>query len=206
MVDEHTSSIVEQLTLRKLEYVRSLLKAINLPHSGPRPKVRERLTDAINSNRITVATLQTLRDELDAWGDQRVRIGRLAAAILAEFQSADAIAQKATEAGMSQFLHGKVDLVPPLDLTPMKICYEEHAGRKKLRLVAAKTRQLPLPQPEIPDHVDQRYPGVVFKPFKVETQKALAFAEISLDNGLTLLGQVREASARYVLQKILGIN
>jgi len=187
MVDEHTSRIVEQLTLRKLEYVRSLLKAINLPHSGPRLKVRERLIDAIDSNRIAVATLQALLDELDAWGDQRVRIGRLAAGILAEFQSADAIAHKATEAGMTHLLHGEVDLVPPVELTPMKIFYEEQAGRKQLRLVAAKTRQLMLPQSEIPDHVDEQYPGVIFKPFKVETQKALAFAEISLDSGLTLI-------------------
>ena len=134
MVDEHTSRIVEQLTLRKLEYVRSLLKAINFPHSGPRLKVRERLIDAIDRNRIAVATLQALLDELDAWGGQRVRIGRLAASMLAEFQSADAIAHKATEAGMSHLLHGEVDLVP--------------------------------------------HPGAVFKPFKVETQKALAFAEI----------------------------
>jgi hypothetical protein len=187
MVDEHTSSIIEQLTLRKLEYVRSLLKTINLPHSGPRPKVRERLAEAIDSNCIDVATLQALLDELDAWGDQRVRIGRLSRSMLAKFQSADAIVHKVTEAGMSHLLHGAVNLIPPLDLTPMKVCYEEHAGRKKLRLVAAKTRQLSLPQPEIPDYVDQRYPGVVFKPFKVETQKVLAFAEISLDNGLTLI-------------------
>jgi hypothetical protein len=228
---------IEQLTLRKLEYVRSLLKAVNLPHSGPRPKVRKRLVDAIDSNCIAVATLKALLDELDAWGDQRVRIGRLSASMLAEFQSADAIAHKVTEAGMGHLLHGEVDLVPPLDLTPVKIFYEEQAGRKQLRLVAAKTRQLMLPQPQIPDHVDRQYPEVIFKPFnptttflqtcfveprvvgtskttcacrlrpqsrdfahanlvnplkcrcrvKVETQKALAFAEISLDNGLTFI-------------------
>src|SRR5262249_15815317 len=99
MVDEHTSYIIEQLTLRKLEYVRGLLKAINLPHSGPRPKVQKRLADAIDSNCIDVATLQALLDELDAWGDQRVRIGRLSTSMLAEFQSADAIVHKVTEAG-----------------------------------------------------------------------------------------------------------
>ncbi len=187
MADEHTFNIVEQLTLRKLDYVRRLLKAINLPHSGTRSKVRERLIDAIDRNRIATATLQALLDELDAWGDQRVRIGRLSTSLLAEFQSADAITHKATAAGMSHLLHSEVDLVPPFDLTPMKIAYEEQAGRKRLRLVAAKTRQLMIPQPEIPDHIDQQYPGVVFKPFKVETQKALAFAEISLDDGLTLI-------------------
>jgi len=88
---------------------------------------------------------------------------------------------------MTHLLHGEVDLVPPVELTPMKIFYEEQAGRKQLRLVAAKTRQLMLPQSEIPDHVDEQYPGVIFNPFKVETQKALAFAEISLDSGLTLI-------------------
>ena len=64
---------------------------------------------------------------------------------------------------MSHLLHGEVDLVPPLELTPMKIFYEEHAGRKRLRLVAAKTRQLMLPQPEIPDHVDEQYPGIHYQ-------------------------------------------
>jgi hypothetical protein len=131
--------------------------------------------------------LQGFLDELDVWGDQRIRIARLSTNLLAEFQSADTIAHKATEAGMSHLLHGAVALVPPCDLTPMKICYEEHAGRKRLLLVAAKTRQRMLPQPESPDHVDPQYPEVVFKPFKVETQKALAFAEISLDDGLTLI-------------------
>ena len=187
MADEQTSSIVEQLTLRKLDYVRSFLKSSNLPHSGARPKVRQRLIDAIDCKRIAADPLQGLLDELDAWGDQRVRIGRLPASLLAEFGSADAIAHRATAAGMSHLLHGTVDLVPPVDLTPMKIAYEEQAGRKQLRLVAAKTRQLMLPQPEIPDHLDEQYPGVVFKPFKVETQKALAFAEINLDDGLTLI-------------------
>src|SRR5712691_2578863 len=188
-----TMSIMRRETLFKAPCVeggthpRSLLKAINLPHSGTRPKVRERLEEAIDSNRVAVATLQALLDELDAWGDQRVRIGRLAAGILAGFQSAGAIAHKAAEAGMSHLLHGEVDLVPPLELTPMKIFYEEQAGRKQLRLVAAKTRQLMLPQSEVPDHVDEQYPGVIFKPFKVETQKALAFAEINLDNGLALI-------------------
>ena len=187
MADEQTSNIVEQLTLRKLDYVRSLLKELNLPHSGTRSRVRERLRDAIDHNRIAVATLHALLDELDTWGDQRVRIGRLSTSLLAEFQSADAITHRATAVGMSHLLHGEIALVPPGNLTPMQIAYEVQAGRKRLRLVAAKTRQLMIPQPEIPDHIDQQYPGVVFKPFKPETQKALAFAEIRLDDGLTLM-------------------
>ena len=113
MIDEHISSIVEQLTLRKLEYVRSLLKASDLPHSGTRTKVRERLVKAIDHDRVAVTTLQGLLDELDVWGDQRIRIARLSANLLAEFQSADTITHKATEAGMSHLLHRAVALRSP---------------------------------------------------------------------------------------------
>jgi hypothetical protein len=187
MVDADVLNIVEQLTLRKLSYARRLLEVVNLPYSGPRPKVRERLVDAIDSKHIAVTTLKGLLDELDIWGDQRVRIGRLSAEVLAMLQSQDAIAAKAADVGMSALLDGDVALVPPLDLTPMQIIYEEEPGHRRLRLVAAKTRQILQPQLAIPDYVDPQYPGVVFKPFKVETQKALAFAEIDLTHGLTFI-------------------
>jgi hypothetical protein len=89
---------------------------------------------------------------------------------------------------MANLLPGQIALIPPLDLTPMRISYEENAGQRLLKLVAAKTRQIMQPQKDIPDHVDEvHYPGVVFKPFKVETQKVIAFAEIDLNTGLSLV-------------------
>src|SRR2546427_6634913 len=106
MVDEYTHSIIEQLTLRKLDYVRSLLKAVDFPYSGTRLVVRQRLVEAIESNIITVYDLHTLLDELDAWGDQRLRIGHLPTNILAEFQSASDVASHAAAAGLSHLLQG----------------------------------------------------------------------------------------------------
>jgi hypothetical protein len=187
MVGKHVLDVIEQLTLRKLEYARELLKSSDIPHSGVRSKVRERLIEAIEKNHVTVSDLQTLLEELDAWGDQRIRVGRLPTGILTNFQSLNSVSNAAASVGMGDLLEGEMALIAPLELTPVKIFYEEGAGQKRLRLLAAKTRQIMLPQPEIPDHIDQQYPGVIFRPFKVETQRALAFAEIDLVTGLTFI-------------------
>jgi len=77
MVNEYTHSIIEQLTLRKFDYVRSLLKAVDFPYSGTRLVVRQRLVEAVESKIVTVCDFQTLLDKLAAWGDQQLRIGRL---------------------------------------------------------------------------------------------------------------------------------
>lgn len=187
MVDEHLLDVIEQLTLRKLEYARQLLKSAEMPYSGVRAKVRDRLIEALEKNRVTVSSLQTLLGELDAWGDQRIRVGHLPRGFLAKFHSFNSVSEAVASAGMVDLIDGEMALVPPSELTPLKISYEERASQKRLRLLAAKTRQIMLPQPEIPDHVDQQYPGVIFKPFKVETQKAIAFAEIDLVTGLIFI-------------------
>jgi len=188
MIDEPALNVVEQLTLRKLEYVRRLLASVDLPQSGIRSKVRERLVEAIERNLVSVSNLQALLNELDAWGDQRMRLGRIPVQALKEFRSANSIAKKAAKAKMAHLLPGQIALIPPLELAPMRISYEENAGQRLLKLVAAKTRKIMQPQKDIPDHVDEaHYPGVVFKPFKVETQKVIAFAEIDLNTGLSLV-------------------
>ena len=185
--DDTVFNIVEQLTLRKLDYARNLLKSAALPYSGTRPQVRERLVKAMENKQIKLSTLQTLLDELDMWGDQRIRVGRLATSSLVGFRTGAALRSKVKAAGMSYLLDGAIALVPPSNLTPMKILYEEQSGRRCVRLVAAKTRQVMVPQPDIPDHRDPQYPSVIFKPFRIESQKALAFAEIHLDTGLTFM-------------------
>ena len=63
MVDEYVLNVVEQLTLRKIGYARRLLESVNLPYSGIRSKVRERLVEALERNLISVPSIQALLDE-----------------------------------------------------------------------------------------------------------------------------------------------
>ena len=199
---ERIEQVIEQLTRRKLEHSRQLLKSIKSPYTGNRDKIRSRLKAAYLADKIDVERLKQLLQELDTWGQQRIRIGHLEEDVLNELNSTDSITGKAKRSGMEKILDGIVDFVPPEQLTPMVIDYSEESGRRILRVVAAKTRQLwtaisDLPEIEfrrvfnILDNVDpaliEKYADVIYKPFKKETQKAIDFAEIDLDTGFTLV-------------------
>ncbi len=185
MLDQNTQNLVEQLTLRKLVYVTEFLKSKKEHYSGTREKVRERLAGALEKRPDFIPELYSLLDELDAWGDQRIRLRRFPPNVLAEFKSKSAVEAKIDAAGMSHLLEGKIDLTPPAVTTPMHISYDEK--EKILKLVAAKTRIVMLPQPDIPNLTVEEHPGIVFKPFKEEPQKSISFAEINLDSGFALI-------------------
>lgn len=176
--------LVNQVTLRKLMYTRGLLKEHNLPFSGPRAKIRKRLLDAIQEGVVSQETVRALLNELDAWGDQKVRFKRLSAAELQEYRSENSIREIAERSGLSHLLEGTMDTLPPEQLTPMSINFDEEEER--LTLFAAKTRSAWIEQKDIPPKEDPDYPDVIFKPFKFETQKAVAFIEIDFRAGIVL--------------------
>src|SRR4051812_32136890 len=133
-MDEQTQRIIEQLTQRKLDYCREVLRAADVPSSGSRRTLRARLVKAVEEERIAANSLHALLDELDAWGDQRIRFTKLPVAALAHLQSAEATAVEAAEAGMAHLLNGEISLTPPQELAPMAIRYEETDGQRVLKL------------------------------------------------------------------------
>jgi hypothetical protein len=187
MVDSHTQSLIDQVTLHKLDYVRTLLRSAGLRSTGVREQLRVRLNDAVDQGTIDVPVLESLLGELDAWGNQHIRLGRLPSTLLAGLASPDAIEERVAAAGMTGLIRGAVDLVPSVEMRPMVISYHDEGRSRSLKLVAAKSREVLVEQLHIPDHVDDQFPGVVFKPFKVETHKIVGFAEIDLVNGLTVV-------------------
>lgn len=187
MSDEETLQIIEQITLRKLDYVRKFLAMQDQAHSGNRERVRERLIGVLEQRPDLKTKLRSLLEELDAWGTQRIRLATLPPSVLADFDSERSVRKKSVEAGMSDLFDGSVALVPPLTITPMAITYKENGEGRFLRLIAAKTQNLSQPVSSVPDKTFDDYPGVVFKPFKEEMQKAVYFAEINLDSGFALI-------------------
>jgi len=193
MVDNFASQIVEQITLRKLVYAREFLKQHGHPYSGSREKVRERLAGVLGRKPELTSELHSLLDELDVWGTQRLRLAVLPQSALEGLSSEGDVRQRVKDAGMLELLDGRIALIPPETTAPMAISYKETDDGRLLTLVAAKTRNVSVPVPDIPDVTMEEHPGVVFKPFKEETQKAVDFAEINLDSGFTVSSTTLEA-------------
>lgn len=183
------TQIVEQVTLRKLVYAREFLALNGRPRYGTRGQIRDRLITFLGENPNSLENLKSLLDELDAWGDQRIRIGQLPHEVLADFQSRELFLQKVSQAGMDSHLGGLIPISPETTLTPIRILYDDdNPADRSLTLVAAKSRVVMKPHPEVPDLTDEEtYPGIIFKPYKHENQKVIAFAEIHLNSGLTII-------------------
>lgn len=73
----YVEEIIEQLTRKKLEYTRQLLRDAELPHTGKRADIRKRLPQAIADGAVEIEKLSALLKELDTWGQQRIRIGHI---------------------------------------------------------------------------------------------------------------------------------
>jgi hypothetical protein len=200
MPDQEKIQIIEQVTLRKLDYVRSYLESKGQNRSGTRVIVRDRLARLVDSDDSVIDDLRALLGELDAWGDQRLKVGKFDLRDLKDFSSSKKVYAQIERAGMSALLEGEIATEPPPDLTPMVIKYVE--GEHALQLYAAKSRTVDVPDNTVPTLTDERYPGVIFKPYRQEIQKALDFAEINLTNGdalfsTTLLKSAAAYSAEF---------
>ena len=175
--------IIEQVTLRKLEYVRKYLGTKKQTKGGTRVAVRNRLASLVDEDDSVIGDLKKLLGELDAWGDQRLRIAKFEARDLKEFSTTEAVHEKIKAAGMVPLLTGEIAIEPPLELTSMLIKYVDGGTKRMLYLYAAKSRIVEVLDTSIPVKTDKRYPDVIFKPYRQEIQKALDFAEINLANG-----------------------
>ncbi|HEX2210870.1 MAG TPA: hypothetical protein VHG93_24515 [Longimicrobium sp.] len=210
MPDESTQEMIHQLTLRKLAYARKLLGAHGQSVSGTRDALTERLLRAVDAGAIPPAEIHGLLNELDAWGNQRVRLGTIHRRELRDFRDTGAVRARIRDAGLDDELLGRdeVALVPPETLSPMGVQLLEGTGTRILRLLAAKIRVIDTPlrdareipvaeipqklRPRVAAEADAQAPGataaeIIYKPYRRERQKAVSFAEIDLDTGVSVI-------------------
>jgi hypothetical protein len=195
MPDQQKNQIIEQVTLRKLAYVRTYLQSKGKAKGGTRDAVRISLSELADEDDSVINDLQALLGELDAWGDQRLKIAKFDLRDLKPFGTKKSVLNKIDQAGMKALLEGEIVTEPPADLTPMVINYVEDDDQRTLQLYAAKSRVVDVPDNSLPVLTDERYPGAIFKPYRREIQKAVDFAEINLTNGEALFSTTLLRSA-----------
>src|SRR5687767_9693864 len=117
MPDQEKIGIIEQVTLRKLEYVRKYLESKGQTKGGTRIAVRDRLKTLIDTDDSVIDDLRGLLNELDAWGDQRLKIAKFDLRDLKAFKTKNAVYKQIEVAGMSTLLDGEIAPEPPSTLT-----------------------------------------------------------------------------------------
>ena len=181
--------IINQLTQHKLDFVRDLLTARNFRGVArlTKSELRDKLKYAITEGLVTEADLLVLLNELDSWGKQRILLRRFPPALLQDYRNLESFQRRVAETNFESLLNGQVSLTPTQELTPMRINLNIDGDAPLLTVVAAKTRDIWLPQQDIEPITDDNYPDIVFRPFKKENQKVIAFAEVNINSGYALI-------------------
>ena len=179
--------VINQLVQHKSDYIRELFTQVNLPRYGTTEKIRERLISAVDEEKINLPTLQNLLNELDLWGKQRLQMRKIEPRLLSEFQTIELIRNKIAATYLGDVFDGEIALAPSPKLTPMRVCCSGADGNLTMTFLAAKTREVWLPQPDIPNITQEAHPEVIFRPFKLVYQKSISFAEVHIPSGNILI-------------------
>ncbi len=202
MVSVEAEQLVEQVTLHKLEFVRAFLKEKNLPHVGKRADIRQTCLDLLENDGLDFEELKGFLEPLELWGSQRIRLLRLPLEVLSGFQTGEDIQARLNRVSMGSIWQEEIPLLIPTEISPLAVRFRDDSGRKTLTLIAGKIREIWLSQPDIPITESADHPGIIYRPFKREFQKALSFAEIELNSGHTMISVslMKNATTGYITE------
>ena len=186
-VEERWNRLVLQLTTFRISYAQELLHDKGLAYSGSVAKVRERLHDALQSGVVTDDDILGLLAPLETWGKQCIRCVTMPLHLLAELQTAEQVRAKAASIGWEPLINRELPLDPGRDLEVHSVRFKEAGGRRTLTLLGAKMRVFERAVNNIDPIHDEQDPNILYKPYRIERQKSLTFAEIDLQTGETLL-------------------
>lgn len=187
---EHINEVVDQLTRRKLAYSQSLLGMIGWRKSGTRKTIRKSLIKAVTEKEIGIGQLEVLLNDLDAWGDQRVRLIKFDP-LPDTFDSISSVREMIKLGPLSDLLDRDSTIAPPEEMAPITISFP---SASLVRLIAGKLEKPLQKISDIAPRILDRDPSIQWIPFRVVNERQISFAEIDLDTGLCLVSISRSGS------------
>ena len=145
--DERKLLIDFVLALRKSQ-IQAFLTDVEIPKSGTKQELRERLQDALDDGRLTYQKLVTLLDSVAPWGKQHVFLYQGPRHDIQAWKNPDHIFQLLKQQRLGKLLNSRLPLILPEKLTLSSIMH----GDGRLRVTAVERREYTERTPELDDH------------------------------------------------------
>jgi hypothetical protein len=145
--EERTVLIDFVLALRKSQ-IQEFLTDVDLPKSGTKEELRERLQEALDNGSITYEQLVGLLDFVAPWGKQHVFIYHGPRHDIQSWKNPDHISQLLKQHRLGRLFNARLPLVLPEKLTLSSVMH----GNGKLRITAVQRREYTERTPEHDDH------------------------------------------------------
>lgn len=146
--EERQALIDFVLALRK-SHIQDFLKRIELPRSGTKPDLRERLQEALDEGRFTYEKVVDFLDSVAPWGKQHVFLYTGPRCDLQSWKDPDHIRQHLKQHRVGKLFNARLPLILPDMLTLSSIMHVDG----KLRIIAVQRREY---DERTPEHDDQK--------------------------------------------------
>ena len=134
--DEQSQIVTDLLALKKLQ-IGGFLAQVNLPRSGTKEDIRDRIETALADKSLMLGRVVEFLDEVIPWGKQHVYLYDGPKSSIADWRKTEYVTKFLADNGFAQLLNARLPLVLPETMALSSIL---HDG-KRLRVVAVKKRE-----------------------------------------------------------------
>ena len=182
--DEERRSVVEFMLALRKSHIQEFLQDVDLPKSGSKSELRERIQDAIEEGRLTVEQLVAFLDTIVPWGKQHVFLFTGPRGDVGSWKDPEHVLDKLKKQQLEHVFNARLPLVLPEELTLSSITHA--AGR--LRVTAVQKREYTERAPEYDDtKVTDGDGEVILKAYVNHVSRTLVAFEWDLNANVAML-------------------
>jgi hypothetical protein len=181
--EERQALIDFVLALRKSR-IQDFLKQVELPKSGTKPDLRERLQEALDEGRLSYEQLVHFLDSVVPWGKQHVFLFTGPRGDMKSWKDPDHVLERLKQHRLGKLFNARLPLILPEELTLSSITHAEN----KLRITAVQKRDY---TERTPQHDDQKETEegdtIILKAYMPHLSRTLVVFEWDLDANTAML-------------------
>lgn len=179
LADEDLSLILDYLMAHKMEFSQDFLRARELPFSGTKAQLRERLEGYVRNDQVSAGELVDLLNRIEGWGNQHIYLYQAPDPLIAPWREEESVKGRLDDHGLGKLLNRPRPLLLPEGTTLASVNWTP----QRLQFVWVEKR-----------HWEERLPGqdlaeedIVWKAYRQRTARGLTTFDWDLIGGHAML-------------------
>jgi hypothetical protein len=188
--DEELNLILDYLMAHKMAFSQDFLRAQDLPFSGTKAKLRERLEGYVRDGQVSAGELVDLLNRIEGWGNQHIYLYLASNSLIAPWRKEESIKQRLDQHGLGDLLNRPRPLLLPEGTTLASVNWTP----QRLQFVWVEKRQW---EERLPSE-DYEEEDILYKAYRQRTARGLTTFDWDLISGHAMLMIQRlHRGARY---------
>ena len=203
--EEEQGALLDFVLALKKPQIQDFLKGVELPKSGTKPALRERLQGALDAGDATYEQVVDFLDSVAPWGKQHVFLYTGPRGDMGLWKDPDHVLKHLKASRVERFFNARLPLILPEELTLSSIAHT----RKILRATAVQKREYTERRPEHDDEKEGENDEIItLKAYAHYSSRTLVAFEWDLDANTAMLQITqlhRDALYEEVAKEFLGL-